>query len=46
MKLMAVIFNVKFLSAIFSAIFIILIGYYLRKKQIVDKGAKTQVLSY
>ncbi|WP_156299071.1 AEC family transporter [Streptobacillus canis] len=39
-----VVLNDKFLSAIFSTIFIILLGYYLRKKQIVNEHA-SKVLS-
>ncbi|CAM3193477.1 AEC family transporter [Streptobacillus ratti] len=39
-----VVLNDKFLSAIFSTIFIILLGYYLRKKKIVNEHA-SKVLS-
>ena len=42
---LAVVLNDKFLGAIFSTIFIILLGYYLRKKNIVNEHASKALSS-
>lgn len=44
-ELLKIVLTEKFLSAIFSTIFIISIGYYLRKKNIVNETASKALSS-